>query len=141
MNAFGATLRAGLHGKLDCFADAHIGPAAADVAARVIGSAADLTDIEAETVFDIPGRWKPRSISALIRFWLAGRFKAARNASHSGRMSAFDGRLATFDQTLGVGDRLFVEGSDPHRQRVDETVEFGVMKVLMVHLLASLRLE
>jgi hypothetical protein len=55
MNAFGATLRAGLRGKLDCFADAHIGPAAADVAARVIGSAADLTDIEAETVFDIAG--------------------------------------------------------------------------------------
>jgi hypothetical protein len=55
MNAFGATLRAGLRGKLDCFADAHIGPAAADVAAHVIGSAADLTDIEAETVFDIAG--------------------------------------------------------------------------------------
>ena len=49
MNAFGATLRAGLRGKLDCFASA------ADVAARVIGSAADLTDIEAETVFDIAG--------------------------------------------------------------------------------------
>jgi hypothetical protein len=48
MNAFGATLRAGLRGELDCFADARIGPAAADVAARVIGSAADLTVIGAE---------------------------------------------------------------------------------------------
>jgi hypothetical protein len=46
-------------------------------------SVADLTDIEAETVFDISGRWKPRSISALIRFWLAVRFRAARNASRA----------------------------------------------------------
>src|ERR1700722_1281954 len=32
------------------------------------------------------------------------------------------------DQTLGFGNRLLVEGSDPHRQRIDETVELGVRK-------------
>ena len=30
------------------------------------------------------------------------------------------------DKTLGVGDGLLVERSDPHRQRVDKSIEFGV---------------
>src|SRR5215470_17670116 len=38
-----------------------------------------------------PGRWKPRSISALIRFWLAPRFRAARNASRAATPARYRG--------------------------------------------------
>jgi hypothetical protein len=105
-----------------------INPAAADVAARVIDSAADLTDIEAETVFDIAGAMEAAFHQRLDPL-LAGRARqGGKECVPFGLDVCIRWQACDVDQTLGVGDRLFVEGSDPHRQRVDEIVEFGVEK-------------
>src|SRR5260370_36775313 len=84
------------------FADAHIGPAAPDVAARVIGSAADLTDVEAETVFDIAGPMEAAFHQRLDPF-LAGRtVQGGEECFPFGSNIRIRWKACEVDQTLGV---------------------------------------
>src|SRR5580704_4610510 len=91
-------------------------------------SAADLADVETKSIFDVAGAMEA-TFHQRFDPLPAGRSTERSNESVPFRFDFRIGRQARdIDQALGIGDRLLVERREPHRERIDKALEFGVWK-------------
>jgi len=85
----------------------------------------DLAQMVGETILNIPGLMEASHDQGFDSILRGG--SPERSNTRVPSSAEFDvRRQAGIDQTLGIGDRPFVELSDPGRERLDVGVQFGV---------------
>src|SRR5713226_2813447 len=89
-------------------------------------SAAELTHVVSEPIFNI-ARLVEATLHQCVDSPAAGRARKGGKKCVPLGLNLNVGRQAGYvDKVLGVSDRLFVERSNPHGQRVDESIELRI---------------